>query len=62
MKGPRRHLPGFNAQTVANDNQVVLAAEVITQCGDFQALAPMLESAEDRLRARDRLGRRRLLG
>lgn len=49
MKSPRGYVQGYNAQIVANENQVVLAAEVITQVGDFQALAPMIESAEAEL-------------
>lgn len=49
MKTPRGYVQGFNAQLVANEQQIVAAAEVITQGGDFQALGPMIEAAESEL-------------
>ena len=49
MKTPRGYQQGFNAQIVANEHQVVVAAEVITQGGDFQALGPMIGQAEAEL-------------
>ncbi len=51
MKANRGYIHGYNAQAVCNEDQIVIAAEVITQGGDFQALAPMIESAEDELAA-----------
>ena len=51
MKTPRGYLQAFNAQIVANEKQIIVAAEVITQGGDFQALAPMLDQAEAELKA-----------
>lgn len=49
MKANRGYIHGYNAQAVCNEDQIVVAAEVITQHSDFQALAPMIESAEAEL-------------
>jgi transposase len=49
MKTTRGYLQGFNAQIVTNEEQIVLAAEVINSGHDFGALAPMVESASNEL-------------
>ena len=45
LKGPRGRgfLQGYNAQAVANEHQIVIAAEVTTTAPDFGNLEPMLE-------------------
>lgn len=51
MKTPRGYVQGYNAQVVANEKQIVIAADVITQGGDFQALEPMIGQADAELEA-----------
>ena len=45
MKGNRRYIQGYNAQGVVNEQQIVLAAEITTQAGDFSQLAPLIDTA-----------------
>jgi transposase len=45
MKGNRRYIQGYNAQAVVNEQQIVLAAEITTQAGDFSQLGPMIDTA-----------------
>ncbi|MGH2862330.1 MAG: transposase [Solirubrobacteraceae bacterium] len=45
MKGNRRYIQGYNAQTVVNEQQIVLAAEITTQASDVSQLRPMIETA-----------------
>ena len=45
MKGNRRYIQGYNAQAVANEQQIVLAAEISTSAADFGQLRPMIETA-----------------
>ena len=45
MKGNRRYVQGYNAQTVVNEQQIVIAAEISTAAGDFSHLRPMIEAA-----------------
>jgi transposase len=49
MKGNRRYIQGYNAQAVVNEQQIVLAAEITTQAGDFSQLGPMIDTALDEL-------------
>ncbi len=49
MKSARGYLQGYNAQLATNERQIVIAAEVISVGHDFQALAPMVESANKEL-------------
>jgi transposase len=49
MRGNRRYIQGYNAQAVVNERQIVLAAEITTQAGDFSQLKPMIEKALDEL-------------
>jgi hypothetical protein len=53
MKGNRRYIQGYNAQAVVNEQQIVLAAEISTNAGDFSHLRPMIETA---LRELDQAG------
>jgi len=51
VKGLRGFLQGYNAQAVANEHQVVLAAEIETVGADFGHLKPMLDAAQRELAA-----------
>jgi transposase len=53
LKGPRGRgfLQGYNAQAVANEHQIVLAAEVTTAAPDFGNLEPMLDATQRELQA-----------
>jgi hypothetical protein len=44
-------LQGYNAQAVANEHQIVIAAEVMTVAPDFGHLEPMLDAVPRELRA-----------
>ena len=47
----RGFLQGYNAQAVANEHQIVIAAEVMTVGADFGHLEPMLDAAQRELDA-----------
>src|SRR3954447_12360252 len=47
----RGFLQGYNAQAVANEHQIVIAAEVMTVAPDFGHLEPMLDAAQRELDA-----------
>jgi len=49
MKTRGGFLQGYNAQAVTTEGQIVVAAEVITEGSDFQALEPMIAQAEREL-------------
>jgi transposase len=49
MRSPHGFLQGYNAQALANGHQVVIAAEVLTEANDSEALAPMVELATSEL-------------
>ena len=53
IKGPRGRgfLQGYNAQAVANEHQIVIAAEVMTAAPDFGYLERMLDAAQRELEA-----------
>ena len=68
MKFGHSFIPAFNAQAVATEDQVIVAAEITTEGGDFEQLEPMVSSAERELKGAGVeqrpgvvLGRRRLL-
>jgi hypothetical protein len=44
MKGTRGYLQGYNAQAVVNEAQIVLAAEITVETGDFSHLQPMVSA------------------
>ncbi|MGB0098450.1 MAG: transposase, partial [Solirubrobacteraceae bacterium] len=45
MKGNRRYIQGYSAQTVVTEQQLVIAAEVSTSAPDFSNLRPMIDTA-----------------
>ena len=49
--GGRGFLQGYNAQAVANEHQIIIAAEVMTAAPDFGHLEPMVDAAERELAA-----------
>jgi transposase len=49
VKGMRGWLQGYNAQAATNEDQIVLAAEVMVASPDFGHLAPMLTAAHTEL-------------
>ncbi len=49
MKFGRNFIPAYNAQAVTTSGQVIVAAEVVTEGGDFEQLEPMISSAEREL-------------
>jgi transposase len=51
VKGVRGWIQGYNAQAVANEQQVVIAAEVTVSAPDFGLLEPMLDAAHRELQA-----------
>ena len=68
MKFGRNFIPAYNAQAVTTEDQIVVAAEITTEGGDFEQLEPMVSAAERELEGagverapRGRAGRRRLL-
>jgi transposase len=51
MKQGRAFIPAYNAQAVATEQQIVIAAEVITEGVDFEQLDPMITAAERELQS-----------
>src|SRR5215210_7605792 len=51
VKGPARLDPGYNAQAVTNEHQIVMAAEIATVGADFGHQEPMLDAAQHELQA-----------
>ena len=51
MKSGRTFIPAYNAQAVSTQGQIIVAAEITTEGGDFQQLDPMISSAERELSA-----------
>src|SRR3954454_1892865 len=51
VKGLRGFIQGYNAQAVTNEQQIVVAAEVMTAAPDFGHLEPMLDAAQHELHA-----------
>jgi transposase len=49
MRSHKGFLQGYNAQALANERQIVIAAEVLTDANDSGALAPMVEMAAGEL-------------
>jgi transposase len=49
MRSPHGFLQGYNAQALVNGHQVVIAAEVLTEGNDSEALAPMVGLAATEL-------------
>ena len=51
MQSRRGWVQGYNAQTVVNENHIIIAAEVTVAAGDFGHLNPMVLAAERELAA-----------
>jgi transposase len=49
MKFGRNFIPAYNAQAVTTAEQVIVAAEITTEGGDFEQLDPMVQAAEREL-------------
>ncbi len=49
MKFGRNFIPAYNAQAVTTEGQVIVAAEITTEGGDFEQLEPMVKAAEREL-------------
>lgn len=49
MRFGRNFMPGYNAQAVTTEDQIIVAAEVTTKGGDFEELDPMIAAAERQL-------------
>jgi transposase len=51
MKFGRNFVPAYNAQAVTTSEQIIVAAEITTEGGDFEQLDPMISAAERELEA-----------
>jgi transposase len=51
VKGSRGFIQGYNAQAVTNEQQIVLAAEVMVAAPDFGHLEPMVQATQRELAA-----------
>jgi transposase len=51
MKGAQGFVQGYNAQAVVDQNQIVVAADVVSACNDQHLLHPMIEQAVRNLEA-----------
>jgi transposase len=49
MKFGRNFIPAYNAQAVTTEDQLIVAAEITTEGGDFEQLEPMIRAAEREL-------------
>jgi transposase len=49
MKFGRNFIPAYNAQAVSTEGQIIVAAEISTEGGDFEQLDPMIRAAEREL-------------
>ena len=49
MKFGRNFIPAYNAQAVTTEEQLIVAAEITTEGGDFEQLDPMISAAEREL-------------
>jgi transposase len=50
MKFGRNFIPAYNAQAVTTKDQVIVAAEIVIEGGDFEQLDPMITAAERELK------------
>ncbi len=51
LKATRGYIQGYNAQAAVDENQIVIAAEVTVDPGDFGHLEPILDAAQSELEA-----------
>ena len=49
LKASRGYIQGYNAQAAVDENQIVIAAEVTVDPGDFGHLEPMVDAASEEL-------------
>jgi hypothetical protein len=49
MKFGRNFIPAYNAQAAVTEEQIIVAAEITTEGGDFEQLEPMISAAEREL-------------
>jgi transposase len=57
MRSPHGFLQGYNAQALVNEAQIVIAADVLTEGNDSEALAPMVAQAAAELERAGSSGR-----
>jgi transposase len=51
MKFGRNFIPAYNAQAAVTEEQIIVAAEITTEGGDFEQLDPVVTAAERELQA-----------
>jgi transposase len=51
MKFGRNFIPAYNAQAAVTEQQIIVAAEITTEGGDFEQLEPVVTAAERELHA-----------
>jgi transposase len=51
MKFGRNFIPAYNAQAAVTEEQIIVAAEITTEGGDFEQLDPLVTAAERELQA-----------
>ena len=51
MKFGRNFIPAYNAQAAVTEQQIIVAAEITTEGGDFEQLDPVVTAAERELQA-----------
>ena len=49
MKFGRNFIPAYNAQAAVTEQQIIVAAEITTEVGDFEQLEPIVSAAEREL-------------
>ena len=49
MKFGRNFIPAYNAQAAVTEEQIIVAAEITTEGGDFEQLEPIVSAAEQQL-------------
>ena len=50
MKFGRNFIPAYNAQAAVTEQQIIVAAEITTEGGDFEQLDPVVTAAERELK------------
>ena len=49
MKFGRNFIPAYNAQAAVTEQQIIIAAEITTEGGDFEQLDPVITAPEREL-------------
>jgi len=47
MKFGRDFIPAYNAQAAVTEEQIIVAAEITTEGGDFEQLDPVVSAANE---------------